>query len=316
MIFTESSVSSLIEKIKNRSENIKNQRNTFVTKLEELNNILSESLSEIDLWAQSAKETLQMIGPDDWIYGHLSFSDGKLEVVYRSTEDDFHDSLNQIPDEYQIVQSKSIKSCPIEWLEKLSTEKPINSLLSNIEKSLASIESDTMGSIDSLTKALNSQSEEIANETTNELKNSNTDELLRAWLKARNSIQLDPADSITRTSSYLETVCRLVLKETNKPLPNKKDITSLIGAAVTALDLSDNSEANNDMKQLFGGVKSIFSAIGSMRTHFGTAHGFTPGDYVAPEHYARLVNDAAATVSTYLLRRMKQKLNTTIKSDS
>ena len=86
-------------------------------------------------------------------------------------------------------------------------------------------------------------------------------------------------------------------------------MAQLIGAAVKALDLSDNSEANTDLKQLFGGIKGIFQAIGSMRTHFGTAHGFTPGDYVAQEHYARLINDASATVSTYLLRRLKQKLN-------
>lgn len=302
-------MSALIEKIKNRSENIKNQRNTFLSKLEELNNTLSESLSGVDVWAQSAQETLEMTGPDDWIYGYLSFSEGMLKVVYRSTEDDFHDTMSQVPEEYQTIQTKSIKSCPVEWLERLSSEKQINYLLSNIEKSLASIENNTIGSIDSLNKALDSQSEEISNETTNALKDANSDELLRVWLKARSSIQSDPSDSITRSSSYLESICRLVLKETNVPLPNKKDMTNLIGAAVKALDLSDNSEANNDMKQLFGGIKSIFSAVGAMRTHFGTAHGFTPGDYVAQEHYARLINDASATASTYLLRRMKQKLN-------
>ncbi|MFY0667258.1 MAG: abortive infection family protein [Alteromonas stellipolaris] len=309
-------MSSLIEKIKNRSESIKNQRNAFVSKLEELNNTLSETLSDIDVWAQSEQKTLKMIGPDDWIYGHLSFSEGALKVVYRSTEDDFHDSMNQVPEEYQTVQTKNIKSCPIEWLECLSSEKQINSLLSNIEKSLASIERDTIGSIDSLNKALDSQSEEVANETTNALKETNSEEILRVWLKARSSIQSDPSDSITRSSSYLESVCRLVLKETNTPLPNKKDITNLVGSAVKALDLSDNSEANKDMIQLFGGVKSIFSAVGSMRTHFGTAHGFTPGDYVVPEHYARLINDASATASTYLLRRMRQKLNKAVKSES
>lgn len=302
-------MSGLIEKIKSRSSNIKEQRNAFTIKLEELNNTLTESLNGIDVWAQSAQETLEMIGPDDWIYGHLTFSKGNLEVTYRSTEDDFHDSMNQVPVEYVSYQSKSIKSCSIKWLEKLSTEKHINYLLSNIEKSLASIESSTIGSIESLNKALDSQSEEISNETTEALKEANSDELLRVWLKARSSIQSDPADSITRSSSYLESVCRLVLKEAGESLPNKKDMANLIGSAVKALELSENSEANDDMKRLFGGIKSIFQAVGSMRTHFGTAHGFTPGDYVAQEHYARLINDASATASTYLLRRLKQKLN-------
>jgi len=101
----------------------------------------------------------------------------------------------------------------------------------------------------------------------------------------------------------------MILTETGEPLPNRMDITSLIGAAVKALELSDDPEANTDLKQLFGGIKSIFQAVGAMRTHFGTAHGATPGDYVPKEHYARLINDASATASTYLLRRLKQRFN-------
>ncbi|ARD43532.1 abortive infection family protein [Colwellia sp. PAMC 21821] len=308
-------MSSLIEQIKNRSDNIKSQRTTFVSKLEELDNVLSKALSGIDAWAYSKTENLEMVGPDDWIYGHLSFGEGALKVVYRSTEDDYHDNITGVPEERQTLQTKSIKSCPIEWLEKLSSEKQINHLLSSIDKCLVSIESNTIGSIDSLNKALDSQSEEISKETTNALKETDSDELLRVWLKARSSIQSDPSDSITRSSSYLESVCRLVLKEMDVPLPNKNDMTNLIVSAVNALDLSDNSEANRDLKKLFGGLKGVFQAIGTMRTHFGTAHGFSPGDYVPQEHYARLINDASATASTYLLRRLRQKLNKQINKD-
>lgn len=302
-------MTGLIEKIKIRSSSIKEQRNNFLSKLLELNEILAESLNGIDVWARSGKESLEMIGPDDWIYGYLSFSLSKLEVLYRSTEDDFHDAMSQVPEEYQAYKSKSISSCSITWLEKLSSEKQISRLLSNIEKSLESIESNTIGSIESLSKALDSQSEEISNKTVEALREANSDELIRHWIKARGSIQSDPADSITRSSSYLESVCRLILTETGEPLPNKKDMTNLIGAAVKALDLSDDPEANNDLKQLFGGIKSIFQSVGSMRTHFGTAHGVAPGDYVPQVHYAQLISDASATASTYLLRRLKQRLN-------
>lgn len=302
-------MSGLLEKIKRRSSNIKEQRDAFVSKLVELNETLSESLDGIDVWAQSGKESLQMIGPDDWVYGYLSFSNGELKVTYRSTEDDLDDTMNQVPEEYQSYKSKNIQSCPVTWLEKLSSESQVNKLLSNIEKSLESIEDNTVGSIESLNNALDSQSEEISNETIEALRESSADELIKVWLKARSSIQSDPADSITRSSSYLESVCRLILTETGEALPNKIDVTNLVGAAVRVLDLSDDSEANRDLKQLFGGIKSIFQAVGTMRTHFGTAHGFAPGDYVPNEHYARLVNDASATASTYLLRRLEQKIN-------
>ncbi len=45
-----------------------------------------------------------------------------------------------------------------------------------------------------------------------------------------------------------------------------------------------------------------------MRAHSRTAHGFTLDDYVAQKHYARFINDASATSSTYLLHRLKQNL--------
>lgn len=300
-------MSLLIEKIRSRSDKIREQRNAFISKLEELEKILSESLKDIDIWAQSSKKSLEMISVDEWAYGYLSFSGGKLEVIYRTTQDDLHDSIEQTPEDFQYFKSKSIRSCPVEWLEKLSTERNVNILLSDIEKRLDSIERNSVESVGCLDKALESQSEEISNGVVDVLESESSDDLLNVWLKARGSIQLDPADSITRSSSYLESVCRFILKETGEAFPNKMDMSSLIGSAVKALDLSDNSEANNDLKQLFGGVKSVFQAIGSMRTHFGTAHGFTPGDYVVNEHYARLINDASATVSTYLLRRLQQK---------
>lgn len=302
-------MSGILDKIKGRSAIIKEQRNTILSKLVDLGEVLSESLAGIDVFAKSPNETLEMIGPDDWVYGALSYGQGELRISYRTTEDDFHDAMNQVEPEYQSYDVKTIKSCPIHWLEKLSSEKQINQLLANIEKALTSIQENTVGSLESLNKALESQSEEIAAEAMEALKNYESEELVRIWLKARSSIQTDPADSITRSSSYLESVCRLILAELEKELPNRTDISNLINAAVSALDLSDDAEANRDLKQLFGAIKGIFQAIGAMRTHFGSAHGFSPGDYMPPEHYARLVNDASATASTYLLRRLNLKLN-------
>lgn len=303
-------MAALIEEIKSRSSSINAQRNVFLLKLERLNSTLAESLNGIDLYARSAKESLEIIGVDDWIYGYLVFSQGRLEVRYRSTEDDYQDFMNQVPEEYQSYQSKELKLCPITWLEKLSSEAQINRILSEINTSLEYIEKNTTNSLESLNKALDSQSEEIANETTHALREVESDELIRYWIKARSCIQLDPEESITRSSSYLESVCRLILNKLEVSLPDNKDITSLIGAAVRALELSENSEANRDLQQLFGGIKSIFQSIGAMRTHFGTAHGITPGDYAPKEDYARLINDAAATASTYLLRRFKKKMTT------
>jgi archaellum biogenesis ATPase FlaH len=302
-------MAGILDKIKGRSAIIKEQRGTSISKLVDLGDALSESLAGIDVYAESPFETLEMIGPDDWVYGALSFGQGGLRISYRTTEDDFHDSMTQLEPIEQSYDVKSIKSCPAHWLERLSSEKNVNQLLANIDKALTSIQENTIGSLESLNKALESQSEEIATETMEALKGYESEDLIRIWLKARSSIQTDSADSITRSSSYLESVCRLILAELGQELPNTRDITNLINAAIKALGLSDDAEANKDLKQLFGAIKGIFQAVGAMRTHFGSAHGFSPGDYMPPEHYARFVNDASATASTYLLRRLNLKLN-------
>lgn len=91
----------LVERIKGRSSRIKAQRNAFVSKLVKLNETLSEALEGIDVWAQSGQESLEMIGPDDWVYGCLSFSNKGLEVVYKSTEDDFYEAVSQVPIEHK-----------------------------------------------------------------------------------------------------------------------------------------------------------------------------------------------------------------------
>lgn len=300
-------MSRLIESIKSRSAKIRENRTTFLAKLLKLESAICDSLGGVDVSGQSVSQSLKMIGPDDWIYGHLNYTNGAITVAHRSTEDDFQDSMSQIPPEFHLFEVKGLTACPIEWLERLSSERQINSLLSSIDKNLTGVEESSTGAAASVEKILWSQSNEISSDTEDLLKEIGADQLLRSWIKARNTIQSDPSDSITRSSSYLESICRHVLTEMNEPLPNRKEISSLIGSVVNVLGLSENTEANNDLTQLFGGVKSIFQAVGTMRTHFGTAHGFTPGDYVAQEHYARLVNDAAAMVSTYVIRRYQEK---------
>ncbi|GHX43294.1 hypothetical protein VCSRO108_3338 [Vibrio cholerae] len=131
-------MSQLLEKIKGQSSRIKEKRDEVLKKLEKLEEALTESLDGIDIWARSTQETLQTVGPDDWVYGYLQFSNGKLKVAYRSTEDDFVDSMNQVPEDYQSFKYKSIKSCSVEWIERLSRDIQINSLLGNIECALCS----------------------------------------------------------------------------------------------------------------------------------------------------------------------------------
>lgn len=115
-----------IEKIKARSTKIKNNRSVLLNKLKRLQETLLTALDEIEIYATTSQLHLESIGPDDWCYGHLTYSQGKLFVSYRTTEDDLEELRNNVPEEYQSFNKKDLEACSIEWLEKIASEKTLN----------------------------------------------------------------------------------------------------------------------------------------------------------------------------------------------
>lgn len=215
-----------IERIKAKCSTIKAKRLQFYEKLEELQNALREAAVDVDVYARSENSNLGSIGPDEWVYGYLSFGKGELTVAYRTTDEDFSDSIAKIPDEYRSYNIKELSVCPIEWLETLSSKNSISSLMSNLESSIDAMEESAIKSVNSLDRTLSWQSNKIYEDSFKEIKELNDDNLHRAWIKARNQIFTDPAESITRTSSYLESVCRKIHDDLSETLPTKKDIQS------------------------------------------------------------------------------------------
>lgn len=295
-----------IEDIKSIASDVKLSRSSFLTKLKELNNNLSKVLEGVDIYGCSNSLELETIGPDDWVYGFIYYKNGKLKVSYRTTIEDHQDLMNNIPDEYQTFNVSELDECHIGWLEKLASENPLHELMKSIHTELLQIHKNSLTSIQNLDKTLALQSKTLSDDLSIELKELDSTKLLLDWHKARNKVHSEPSESITRSSSYLESVCRLILNELSISLPKTLTITNLIQEVTNAIKLSNDDRANKDLVQIIGGVKSIFSGIGSMRTHFGTAHGSSPGDYEIDENYAELVNNAAACVSIYILQRYKK----------
>lgn len=275
----------------------------------ELEKDLVEALANLPAYGSSEDVTLEWIGADDSWYGHLSFANGKLSVAYRSSEDDYFEQLSGVPEEDQSYSIKPLNSVSLDWIQRLANDKIINSLLADLSKRLEELNDSSLKSIHAIEKTLNSQISTTSKDSEFFLSETSEEKLLKDWQSAREQIYIDPSESITRSSSYLESVCRKILNDLNVPLPKKKDISSLVSACVNALGLSSDSTAENDLKQLIGGVKGIFQAIGSLRTHFGTAHGSCDKDHKANETCARLANTSAASVSIFLLQIHKEKLN-------
>jgi hypothetical protein len=266
------------------------------SELAKLENNLKDTLDGMGLYAQSKSIILQHTGPDDWIYGYLSFHEGTIHVAYRSTDDDYSDAMNNLPEEYQTHQMRHISICNDDWLEKLSQKEMINSILTNIDSNLQSMLESSDASVKTLESTLQTQSSQLAESCQKELVEIGDSGLLKDWISARNAVHLDPSDSVTRSSSYIESVCRKILDEQSTPLPKTITISSLIKECEKTLELTDDIEVESDIKQVIGGMKGVIQGIGCLRTHFGTAHGKSPNDFEIGSHYARLANDSAAAV--------------------
>ena len=303
------------DNLKALASQISESQSQVTQKILDLESNLNESLGGlISVWGRSVDQQIEMIAEDEWRYGYLTYSNGELSIASRTTYDDMEDVMHNIPDEYRTYQLKKLREAQYPWHLVFSDKKVITSLLKSIEDNLLMMSEDANNATSSLDEILHSESSSIDNDVNNALKGN--EPLLKDWIKARASIFIDPADSITRSSSYLESVCKYVIESNNSELPINMDITNLIKTAINCIDMDISTEANSDIRQIIGGVKSIFSGVGATRTHVGTAHGSSPGDLPATETLAQLVNNSAAAASIYILSAYKEKPNKLLKNDA
>lgn len=199
-----------------------------------------------------------------------------------------------------------------EWFDRLFYDQSsIDSLIKNINSYLVSSARKHDELFDYLETIINDQSRILFDDTSAALNQQQHEKIYEDWLKARNDVSLDPSNSLTRTSSYLESVCRSILCDLGWPLPDKEGIANLIKtveAADASLSLSSDPALNNQRKTLFGNIGGVFRIIGEFRSQFGTAHGKSPGAIELEASYARLLNDLAGGLSVFLLKRHQARV--------
>lgn len=299
-------MSTPLDRLRHKTESLKSKRSALTAHLFELEKSLSEIFEGFDIRAHTPNVTLEVYAFDECTYGYLTYSSGTLNVAYRSTEQDREDALNFVPQEEQGYSVRHISRASSDWLEKLATQENIASLTTRLELALDTLIGSTDASISGLTKVFEFQSDQVHADAVMVL-NSFDSSLVQAWTDAHSLITLEPAESLTKSSSYVESICKHILAELDTPLPSQQVMTSLIAECVKVLGLSEDAEADRDLKALVGGIKSVCQSIGTLRTHFGTAHGKAPGAYMVNEHYARLVNTSAAAISVFLIQRFHAK---------
>ncbi|WP_199721034.1 abortive infection family protein [Azospirillum cavernae] len=124
--------------------------------------------------------------------------------------------------------------------------------------------------------------------------------------RALKQAEEDPEDAVTAACSLLESVCRSILIEMDEPLPDKKDMATLMDTVQAKLHLSPGrkdlpQEIEADVKRILGGLNSTARGIGALRTHAGDAHGRERGYARIDRRIACLAIHAASTLALFLL---------------
>ena len=140
----------------------------------------------------------------------------------------------------------------------------------------------------------------------------NFDTVSRDLNRALESATTDPEDAVTAACSTIESVCRSILVELDKPLPAKKDVQGLYSAVKQPLGLSpDRSDIDpfiaGDVRQVLSGLLTVIGGLGALRTHGGDAHGREKGFARVDSRIARLAIHAASSTALFLIETWQRK---------
>ncbi|MEJ5903356.1 abortive infection family protein [Pseudomonas kermanshahensis] len=296
------------EALKQMTQRVRETRSEVRAGLGIIEKELREAVDGLPLYVTGKKVVLGMVDEDDWEYAKLSFDGENLQILTSTTHDDGYNYGTIREGEMTVHTISSFKD--EEKLTKIASRDSINSIWTATENAVSDMLGEAKTSVRLLSEFSDIQSEIIHKDLADLMSGKYFEQ---QWATARLAIETDASDSLTRTTQFLESVCRHYLEKRKIPLGNKKVISEFINSVADdfpPLELPrdrENSEDEKtqfvrDVKALISGVKSVSQGCGIFRTHYGTAHG---GDKIAYADEARLVNNLAGAVSIYILEKLK-----------
>ncbi|MBD1389381.1 abortive infection family protein [Neiella sp. HB171785] len=116
-------------------------------------------------------------------------------------------------------------------------------------------------------------------------------------------IDSDPEQAMGSASSILESICKGILERLAKPIPKDQTLKSLVKATYGAMDLSPESHADPDIKQVLGGIANAAVGIGVIRTKHSSFHGRSDSQkrYRLTARHARLAVGSSAVLGCFLI---------------
>lgn len=287
-----------------RKKRIVEKETLLLARAAQLLEDLKASFPEADFYAISKVVNLEGDGERGYIYGHLRYHHGALQVIYRTNGDDEHDYHYGIAGEDRTYSVSSLEDVAPAWRTRLLEESVLGSLLQHIDTNLTQHEARLDSSLSAFESALAIESQDLDATTAESVAALGNDHVIGQWRQALASLTLDPDEGLTRVYSFLETLCSAILHERRVPQERRdRSLQQVMKELVEDLGRAEPAKATGAAFELLKNMQGVSKNIGELRDRFSTAHGTLPGAVPLDPAYATLAKNAAATVAIFLLNR-------------
>lgn len=121
------------------------------------------------------------------------------------------------------------------------------------------------------------------------------------WKKALNRRTSDPEGAITAARSLLETTCKHVLDDLQRPYPEDASPGRLWALCAEQLNLSPGQHVEPAFKSILGNCQSIVSNLAAIRNKVGDAHGQGKRAVRPKARHAELAVNLAGSMAAFLV---------------
>jgi hypothetical protein len=119
--------------------------------------------------------------------------------------------------------------------------------------------------------------------------------------RAFENLETDPEQAIASASSTLESICKAICDFFNEDYPKAQHMQPLIAKAYKLLNLSPDQHADEQIKKILGGLNSVATGIGTLRSKNSSAHGHGTKKVKLNVRHSRLVVNSCMTIGLFLL---------------
>ena len=119
--------------------------------------------------------------------------------------------------------------------------------------------------------------------------------------RAHLNIETDPEQAIASASSTLESICKSICDFFEEEYPKALHMQPLITKAYKLLNLSPDQHADEQIKKILGGLNSVATGIGSLRSKNSSAHGHGIKKIKLNKRHSRLVVNSCMTIGIFIL---------------